>query len=156
MVNAANKRTALKVLRVCLAFASLMVVVAVVSIPLAQRALKVAQCSVKHTEEARGVVHLVALRVQKEVHYFAKGMEAENAARQKGAQNAYTGGLFSVWHMEEGRGAPFLNAPRVPEAELISVFVMEVESGANRKAVGRVHKAALIYARLTEEASDVL
>lgn len=50
----------------------------------------------------------------------------------------------------------FLNVPRVQGAGQLSVFVMVEGKGANLKDVGRVHKAALISARLMVEEGAAL
>lgn len=142
--------TAKGVQRVSWACASPMVVDAGVSIQHAQKVLRGAQCFVKLMVGAKDVRPQVVQKVLKGVHHFVRATVGGKGVHFKEArfvQGACMVEPCFVLHMVVVKGVLFPNAPKVLEGELLIVFVMVGAKGANILVVGRVHKAALIFAR---------
>lgn len=154
----ARKKTAQRAQKVSPVCAYHMGVAVDASIWHATKVLKVARCFARHMEVAKGARLKGAPRVQKGAHLFARAtVEGKGVhSRVVGfARRACMGGHYSVWHTGVERGVPCQSAQRVHGVGLIFVSVMVGARDANLKGVGRVHRAALIFARHMEEVRDV-
>lgn len=146
------------VLRVRLVFASLMVEAGDASFQTVVKELKAAPCIARHTVEASDASLKGVTKEPKGVLHFAKDMVEGNGASTKAAeivQKVSMVELTSVWLMAEESDVLFHAAPRVPEVAQIVVCAMEAASVAYFQVVTKVHKAALISARLMEVGRDV-
>lgn len=149
--SAALLWVALVVLRVKLAFASLMVVAAGAnSQKVAARAHRGAPCTARPMEVASDACLRGATKGRKAALRSVRVMVVAEGAYMKEAEFAQRVCMVAptfVWHMVVARDVLCLGALGVREVELIVVLGMVGVRGANMRGVGRAHREALITAR---------
>lgn len=152
----ARWRTAPRVQKAILGYASLMEAVAAASTHNAPRGHKGVLYFARHTVEGRDAQSWDVPRELKGALRSVKDTVGESAAPFRVAACALRASMeepSSVLHMVVARGVLCPTAPRVPGDVQISVSGMVGVGDASRKVVGRARREALISARLTVEGS---
>lgn len=151
----ARLRVAPEVLKDKLVYASLTGEGVVASFRSAPRVHKGAPCSAKHMVAESVAYSKAAPRVPKEAHPSARVTVGESVASlmaEAFARKVFMGAQTFALLTVVGRDVLCQAAQKVHEDALIVASGMVEESVAGLRIVGRVHKAARISARPTEEA----